>query len=243
MLVQSRAVVLKVIRYNDESVIAEAFTEAQGCVSFLVRISRSRRAAVRHTLFRPLALLDLGWNHRPAAGLQRLRSASVSVPLSSLPYEPDKASVALFLAEFLHYALRGEPESQSLFRYVAASVVWLDTCGAGYANFHFVFLLRLTRFLGFYPNLEGAGPGAFFDLEKACFVTEQPSHSHFVAPPVAALLPKLMRLNYATMRLFRFSGAERSRLLAGINDYYRLHVAGFPELKSLPVLAEVFSAR
>lgn len=49
-------------------------------------------------------------------------------------------------------------------------------------------------------------------------------------------------MNYATMHLFRFSGAERSRLLGHINDYYRLHLPGFPELKSLPVLAEVFSS-
>ncbi len=242
MQVRSRAIVLKTIRYNDDSIIAEAFTEASGRVSFMVRVARSRRAAVRHTLFRPLALLMLEWNHRPSSRLQRVQGASVDVPLVSLPYDPGKTTMSLFLAEFLHFALRAEPDAPALFRYVAASVEWLDACRGSYANFHLVFLLRLTRFLGFYPNLHDAAPGSYFDLEAACFVPGRPQHNHFIAPPDAARLPRLMRMNYATMHLFRFSGAERSRLLGHINDYYRLHLPGFPELKSLPVLTEVFSS-
>lgn len=50
MLTESRAIVLRTIKYNDESFIAETLTEGHGRVSFLVRISRSPRAAVRHTL-------------------------------------------------------------------------------------------------------------------------------------------------------------------------------------------------
>ena len=42
------------------------------------------------------------------------------------------------------------------------------------------------------------------------------------------------------MRVFRFSGADRSRLLAALNRYYALHLPGFPDLKSLDVLREMF---
>ena len=40
MLTESRAIVLRTIKYNDESFIAETLTEGHGRVSFLVRISR-----------------------------------------------------------------------------------------------------------------------------------------------------------------------------------------------------------
>lgn len=241
-MLRSRAVVLHVLKYNDDTLIADAYTEARGRVSFLLRVSRSPRAAVRHTLFQPLSLLSLEWNHRPSASLQRLRQARVAFPFSSLPYDARKSAVALFLAEFLHHVLRAEPEAASLYRYVEASVEWLDTSRKGFANFHLAFMLRLARFLGFSPNVEGYFPGAAFDLEAGCFALPAPGASHCVPPADAARLPQLMRMSYETMRLFRFSGAERGRLLGYINEFYSLHVPGFPPLKSLPVLTDVFNA-
>ncbi len=243
MLVQSKGIVLHTIKYNDETLIVAVMTESYGVVSFSVRVSRSPRAAVRHTLFRPLALLDLVWNHKASGGLQRVTAVQASVPLLSVPYEPHKTVIALFLAEFLHHAVRTEAESAPLFAYVYQSILWLDACPeGGYANFHLVFLLRLARFLGFEPNLEEARPGAYFDMQAARFTSLRPLHPHFLFPEDAARLPLLMRMNFGTMRLFRFSGSERSRLLEHINTYYRLHLPSFPELKSLAVLKEFFSS-
>ncbi len=217
-------------------------TEGYGVVSFGVRVSRSPRAAVRYTLFRPLALLDLIWEHRNMGGVQRVKAAQPSVPLTSLPYAPHKTVIALFLAEFLHYAVRADSESPLLFKYIYQSIVWLDACPeGGYANFHLVFLLRLARFLGFEPNLEDCVAGTYFDLEAGRFVRSRPLHAHFLMPEDAVRLPLLMRMNFGTMRLFRFSGSERSRLLEYINIYYRLHLPAFPELKSLAVLKEFFN--
>ena len=49
-----------------------------------------------------------------------------------------------------------------------------------------------------------------------------------------------MRVNYATMHLVKMSRTERNRCVELIVKYYRLHQPDFPELKSLPVLKEVF---
>ena len=127
MQVKSKGVVLRVQKYNDEAQIVDVFTEQEGRVGFLVRISRSRRSAVRNTLFQPLSLVELEWNHRVGGGLQCLKGAA-ALPLSSIPYEPYKASIALFLAEFLSYAVREEQDSRWLFAYVIHSVEWLDAC-------------------------------------------------------------------------------------------------------------------
>lgn len=236
----SRAIVLRTIRYSDEALIARLLTEEQGCVSMQIRISRSRRASVRHTLFRPLAVLDVEWNDRPKAELQRPKAVQTALTLRSLPYEASKAAIALFLAEFLEHAVRTESDCRTVFEFTVRSVEWLDTCLRGFANFHLVFLLRLTRFLGFQPDDRGFCPGAFFDLRGACFVRTQPLHPDFLAPAEAALLPQILRMRYANMHLFRFSGAQRSQLLARLNDYYRLHLPSFPELKSLDILRQTF---
>lgn len=242
MLMKSRGIVLHITKYSDEAVIADVLTEQAGRVSFLVRVSRSPRAAVHHTLFSPLALLELIWEQRGTAGLRRPKAAQVWRPFVTIPYEPHKAAIAFFIADFLRHAVRTEAEPGRIFDYVADSLEWLDTCHSGFANFHLVFLMRLARFLGFEPNLEGWRPGDCFDLEAGRFTAVPPPHRHTIRPDEAARLPLLMRMNYGTMRLFRFSGNERSRLLEHINSYYRLHLPDFPELKSLAVLKEIFNA-
>ena len=206
----------------------------------IVRISRTKRAAVRHTLFQPPAILQIEWTERSRAELQRPTSVQSAYPFSSIPYDPYKNAIALFLSEFLYYAIKSEPDAQSLFEYLERSLEWLDTAEHGFSNFHLVFLLRLTRFLGFAPNIHHTTPSSYFDLRGSCFCETVPLHKDYLEPADAVLIPKLMRMSYTNMHVFKFSGAERSRLLEYINTYYRLHLPDFPELKSLAVLKELF---
>lgn len=237
---KSKAIVLHTMKYSDEALIVDLLTETNGCVNMMVRMSRSKRASVRHTLFQPLAILDVEWNHRPKANFQRPTGVQSAWPFASLPYDPHKSAIALFLAEFMHHAIRTEPDARGVFAFVLRSIEWLDTSQRGFANFHLVFLIRLARFLGFMPNVEDYAEGSYFDLRASCFSAGQPLHPDFLAPTDAALVPKLMRMRYDNMRVFRFTGNERSRLLEELNKYYRLHLPGFPELKSLSVLRSIF---
>ena len=81
----------------------------------------------------------------------------------------------------------------------------------------------------------------YFDLLAGTYCDRQPSHAHFLRNEEARVLPVLFRMNYPTMHLFRLSRRERQRILHVLNEYYRLHVPGFPELKSLETLQELFS--
>ena len=81
----------------------------------------------------------------------------------------------------------------------------------------------------------------YFDLLAGSYCDRQPLHSHFLRYDEARALPTLFRMDYSTMHLFRFSRQQRQRILHVLNEYYRLHVPGFPELKSLEVLQELYS--
>lgn len=60
-------------------------------------------------------------------------------------------------------------------------------------------------------------------------------------PEEAERIRTLMRMDFATMHLFRLSRAERHRILELLLTYYRLHLPSFPELKSVEVLQEMYS--
>lgn len=242
MLQRISGIVLRTVKYKDTSFIADVYTDTLGRASFMVSMSRSRKSPVKSVLFQPLALVELEADVRPNTSIYKVREAKSGYPFSSLPYDPYKSAIALFLAEFLCRAVREEVENRPLFAYLHHSIVWLDECRSGFSNFHLVFLIRLSRFLGFYPNLEGYTQGACFDLLNACFTPFRPlGHSYYIDSIEAAQLLTLTRVKYDTMHVLSMNRTERMRCLTVIEQYYRLHLPDFPELKSLDVLKELFN--
>ena len=234
-------IVLHSLKYNDTSNIVDIYTRENGRTSFLVKLPRSRKSGVRTVLFQPLALVELEADIRPTDSLHRIREAKASHPFRSLPYNPYKSSICMFLAEFLYRALREEAPNEPLFAYLRHSILWLDECEARpFANFHLVFLMRLSRFLGLYPNVDDYVSGDYFDLLNACFSPSMPQSGTFLKPDEAARIRLLLRMNYDTMHLFAMNRGERNRCLTVINDYYRLHLPDFPVLKSIDVLKGLF---
>ena len=140
-----------------------------------------------------------------------------------------------------------------MFAYVSDAMQWLDMAEDGYANFHLTFLMRMSRFLGFYPNLEewevrGGGeerestmPDMLFDLREGRFCTTAPLHRDFLQPDDARRIHILMRMDFPTMHLFRLNRTDRNRIVDVLLHYYRLHIPQFPELKSLSVLQELWA--
>lgn len=236
---KSRALVFRRSPYSDDKMIVSLFTEQAGLVDMMVRRSASKRARVRSNVFQPLTMLEVEWNEHSQSALKVPQQAAVVMTYPSVLGDYHKLMIGLFVLEFLCHAVRNEPASEALFHYIAGSIEWLDTCERDFANFHLVFLLRLTRFLGFMPSAEGYAEGAYFDLRAGAFTSAPPLHSDFLAPGDASLVPLLLRMKYANMRLFRLTGRNRSRLLEQIVQYYRLHLPGFPELQTLKVLQQL----
>ena len=159
----------------------------------------------------------------------------------ALPYDPENWAIDMFLCEAIDGGVRSESDARALFRYVSGSFQWLDLAEINFANFHLAFLMRLTRFLGFTPNLSVYAPGSWFELRSAPDVPPRPLPGDGLPPEEAAMFPTLRRMNFANMHRFCMTGAQRSRILQVLNLYYRLHLPSFPELKTLDILGQLYS--
>ncbi|MDD7318572.1 MAG: DNA repair protein RecO C-terminal domain-containing protein [Prevotella sp.] len=240
MIVKTRAIVLHTLKYGERKMIVELLCRETGRTACIVGVPKTPRGRVQKQAFQPLTMLEAELDIRHNVQLQHIRDLRMSLPFSSIPFSAEKMSIALFLSEFLYHATRGEQCNESLFDYVENSITWLDGCEPPFANFHLVFMMRMARFIGFYPNVEDYREGDFFDLRDAMFVCEAPLHRDYLSASDAQRLSQLVRMDYNTMRLFRMSHTDRDRIAEGIVRYYRLHVAGFPELRSLAVLKELW---
>ena len=231
------------LKYGESRLIVDMFTREHGRLSFGVNIPKTGRARIKKQYFQPLTLLNIDAEVRQQQEVQKLKDATMLSPASSLLTTPSKLAIALFVAEFLYHALKDEQCNTQLFDYIRSSIEWLDSREDRYANFHLVFLMHLSRFLGFFPNLSGkdeTGRGMYFDLRGAAFCPDAPPHHDYLMPEEAGRIALMMRMDYGTMHLFRLSRAERNRTLEIIETYYRLHLPSLPELRSLPVLRELF---
>ena len=240
MLTKTQAIVLHSLKYGESRLIVDMFTRSHGRLSFIVNIPKSAKSKVKIQLFQPLTVLEIESDVRPKVQLQKLKDVRLASPFVSIPFEPDKLSISLFVAEFLYYALRSEQQNALLFDYVINSIQWLDGQEGSIANFHLVFLMRLSRFLGFYPNLDDYVSGDYFDLRESVFCSTPPAHHDFLHPDEAEKIQLMMRMDFPTMYLFRMSHQERNRLLEVALTYYRLHLTDFPLLKSVSVLKELY---
>lgn len=235
---KTRGIVLHSTAYNDINAITLIYTEEFGPVSYLTAIKPGKKNRIPKSLFYPMSVLDMEVDHQNLRQIQRIKEARSAVFLTNILSNPIKVSISLFLAEFLSKILRELEPNTLLFDFLVQSLQILDLTENGYSNFHLVFLIKLSRFLGFYPNSENTN-GIYFDMKNGEFVHFKPHNQHLNLPE-STVFRLLLRMDYKNMSSFRFSSNDRQMIISRILDYYRIHLVDFPPLKSLDILHEVF---
>jgi len=240
VLYKTKGLVLNTINYNDKYILAQVFTESFGRITYMVSKTKGKSTKVPRSLFSPLVVLDMDVEHQTSRDIQRIREARLDVYLYGIAGDLGKTSMAFFLSEFLTRVLRDTNDSKLLFDFLDQSVQILEMTDKSIANFHLVFMLKLSHFMGFYPNLEEYAENDLFDMINGEFVRYQPLHRHFLGRSESKALSLLARISYENMHHFVFSRQDRITIINRIIEYYSLHLYDFPALKSLDVLHELF---
>lgn len=246
-MVKTQGIVLRSVWVADSRLVVTLFTKDLGVVSCGVRVSKSARRGGARALWQVLSVVDLVVDWRVGRDIQSVSEARLSFAWESMTFHPVKVVVVLFLGEFLSHALKEEGVNEPLYAFLLNSLRWYDEAAEGFASFHLVLLMRLTRFLGFWPNVVGGAKSVvsegevFFDLINGCFVSSVPTHGQYLGGEVARLIPVLLGMDYMQMHRVRLSRTERRHMLDVIVCYYRVHVPAFGVIRGLDVLGEVFA--
>ena len=238
MELTTKAIVLSSLKYGDTSLIVRAFTEAEGLKSYLLKgVLSSKRGKLKAALFQPLTQLELVARHKNKGTLESIREAKVAYPYTSLHSDIVKNAVVLFLAEVLSNSIQEEQQDQSLYNYMEYGLIWLDS-NASITNFHLLFLINLTKYLGFYPD-DSNTHGNYFDLLEGCFRTV-PSLNPLIENEAANVLKRFLGINFDALNGIKTTKQQRLELLNKWVLYFELHLQGFKKPKSLAVLNAVF---
>ena len=170
--------------------------------------------------------------------MQRVSNLQIYRPLQNIPFDPVKSCIAIFISEILYKTLREEEANAGLFDFLLNTIYTLDLNDCGTANFHLLFLVHYSRYLGFYPNTEHASEKTWFDLQKGSFeftpIASLPSLKY------NQLLSQLFGLSFEHLNNFQINHHHRNYLTEYLLRYYSIHVDNFGKIKSFSVLQNVF---
>lgn len=237
MVIQTKAIVLQSIKYQDKSLIVKCLTKEVGIQTFFVRNAFAKgKNAQKIAYFQPLMLLDITFSFKNKGGMEYFKEIKVDQVYQTIYYDFSKNSIALFVSEILSMIVSEQERDEQFYMFIEAALLWLDTHDET-ANFHLLLLVELTKYLGFYPDSSEMEchyfdwvEGVFTNVHVAsCFDGEE-----------TFLFKRLLRLGFESDQKI-FSSRDRKTLLALLMKYYEVHFTAFKKPKSLEILKEVFS--
>lgn len=240
MILTTKAIVLSSIKYGDNNLIVKCYTEKEGSKSYLLRgVLSSKKGKVRKSYFQPLTQLIIVANHNNKGKLNSIKEVEVVHHYQSLYIDIVKQSIILFLSEVLNLSLQEEEINEGLYQYLETSILWLDTHDKS-PNFHLLFLLNLTMYLGFYPDASNQS-FEYFDLDEGCFSKRSTSFTNSISGIELVNFKMLLGTNFDDLYNVELNAQSRQQILKILIRYFELHLSGFKTPKSLEVLKAVFN--
>ena len=239
MLVTTDAIVISSLKYNDNDLIVKCFTRDFGIKSYLIKGAfKSKKKKLSVAYFQLFSILSLEANHKDTRAIQYIREVKRKNNLAAVHQDVKKTSIVIFLCEVLSNILTEEEAHTELYNFIESSIITLDK-SVKISNFHLLFLVRLTSFLGFYPNLDNSRLN-YFNLAEGEFQDKE-TNAYCITGRTLTCFKSLLGTNFDVTKTLNLTHEEKRELLNMILVYFRLHLHGFKQPKSLSVLNQVFS--
>ncbi|OUR98192.1 DNA repair protein RecO [Flavobacteriales bacterium 33_180_T64] len=238
MLIKTKAIVLSKVKYRDNDLIVRCFTVHRGVVSYLLRgVMTSKKGNSKVAYFQLLSQLQIEENYRENQSLQSIKNVRLDYNYTSLHTNVFKSSIVMFLAEVLASVLREEEKNLQLYNYIETTFRWLDV-KEEFSNFHLLFLLNLTKHLGFYPDTSEINQ-MYFNLNNGLFEPKK-ENVYSVSGNNLTVLKQLLGINFDELDNIKLNSNQRQSFLTMLLLYFELHLGSFKKPKSLQIFNQVF---
>jgi DNA repair protein RecO (recombination protein O) len=259
VIVKTRAVVLREIKYRDQSKICLLMTREFGQVSVILKGGRSPKSRIG-VLFSPGNIIDAVLYRKSSRDIQLASDASLVLsPLSSTP-DLDRFSVLYRVLDLARYSSGTEEKNVPLFTLLCTTIEQLCKSNESFQSILAWFLLRLVGVLGFTPSIDRC---VFSREELMDAVSEYGLQElHFVHDPGGFALPgssvafdasmqTVPVSRYLLIRALSASGvcthpdacpADVNAVCDLLQEYCSRHLDRMPHRKHLDIVSRLMSA-
>lgn len=226
MLLKTKGIVLRFVKYKESSVIATIYTLEKGIISVIANSVRSKKSTGKIALFQPLSLVELIVYFNVSKNISRISEINSYHPLHKLRQDPIKASISIFINEILNKCLKEEEENPPFYDFIQNSIIHLNEQTNEIANFHLIFLIKLSLFLGIKPH------------STVDFIQQISNSSFYTNQENLAKLDYLLIANYETS--LNLTQTVRQTILIDLIEYYQNHI-DIGRINSIDVLHEILN--
>ena len=239
MIISTKGIVISKIKFKENDLIVKCYTASNGIMSFLVKgVLSSKKSKLKSAYFQPLTMLKLEIDFKENRELHYIKGVRISNNYSSLHTAIFKSTVVLFLSEILAMVLKEEEANNDLFIFLETALLMFDSIDSN-PYFHYQFLMGLTRYIGFSPDLSNS-EFPFFNLESGCYERVHSSR-YSISGNKLKLFKTTLGMEFDKSKGELLNGSQKQELLEMILLYFKLHLQGFKLPKSLDVLNQVFN--
>ncbi len=222
MLHKTRGIVFRFTKYAESSIIVTVFTFQFGLQTYIVNGVRSKSGKGKIALYQPLTLLEMVVYHKENASILRLKEVRCFHPYETVTSDFKKSTIALFLNEVINKAIKEQTHAHEIGEFLFDSFIILDQLQNNIENFHLIFLMKLSRLLGFGPSQTSEILTPFFKDDKE-----------------ELILQELLSADYDF--ILSMNQIQRRNLLDVLLRFYTSHIDGFGEVKSTAVVRELIN--
>ena len=116
-----------------------------------------------------MSIVDVVYYFRESADMHRIKEVKINQVYGDLPFNSLKRSLGIFMLEILRGSIREVESNPVMYNFIKSHFVRLDEAINPSPNYHLLFLLELTRLLGFFPSMPSSGDEIYFNMMDGNF--------------------------------------------------------------------------
>jgi len=176
MLIKTRGIIFKAIKYSETSLIMDIYTEEKGLQKYIISGVRNKRSKVKTGLLQPATLVDMVAYFRDNKPMNRIKEIKAAQIYQSIPFDLMKGTISLFMIELAQKTIKEEESNPDLFNFLFSQFATLDNLEKINPNFHLSFMLDLSGYLGFFPGGAWSETTPWLNMKDGNFVKDEPLH-------------------------------------------------------------------
>lgn len=241
MIVQSRAIILKTISYQESSKILTVLSSEHGKIAVIAKGAKKPKSKLAGVL-ETGNILDLVYYYKAGRSVQVLKEASIHHSSHKILREMERAAILYASLELLNQLVHENEVNLPVFEFAQNFIPWLSSETEVNASVFVYAQIRLAEIngIGLRNHLNSSAESVFLNIssgnisehsESELAYKLSASQAAFIARALAGKSKRIFELN--------LENEELKQLVRHIDVYFKYHIDGYQERKSDAVFEQM----